>query len=58
MIEILIAYSTLITIICYYFYKKYKINYSNYHNCLKALAEYDPGLKQYLEQQEKKRHGN
>lgn len=57
MIEIIIAYSIFITIKCYDFYKKYKINYSNYQNSLKALAEYDPELKKYLEHQEKKRHG-
>lgn len=26
-----------------------KIYYSNYQNCLMALGEYDPGLKDYLE---------
>lgn len=30
-----------------------KINYSNYRNCLLALAEYDPKLKDYLEKNKK-----
>ena len=30
-----------------------KINYSNYRNCLLALAEYDPKLKEYLEKNKK-----
>lgn len=28
---------------------KYKIMYSNYQNCLRALAENDPELKKYIE---------
>lgn len=28
---------------------KYKIVYSNYQNCLRALAENDPELKKYIE---------
>lgn len=29
--------------------KERDIHYSNYKNCLMALAEYDPKLKEYLE---------
>lgn len=48
--ELALLYSGFMTI--KYFRKKQesKINYNNYHNCLKSLAEYDPKLKEYLEE--------
>jgi len=53
-IELLIAYSIVMTIAYYKLWKKNNINYSNYKNCLKALAEYDPKLKEYLDKQEER----
>lgn len=34
-------------------YKKNRINYSNYINCLIALSEYDKNLANYLESRKK-----
>ena len=39
-------------ILIYLLYKanqKKKLYYNNYHQCLRALGEYDPKLKEYLE---------
>lgn len=33
--------------------KENEINYSNYQNCLRALAEYDPRLKEKLKKEGK-----
>jgi len=35
------------------YYRKNEINYSNYQNCLRALAEYDKNLAEYLEKEGK-----
>ena len=35
------------------YYKKYVIYYNNYKQVLKALGEYDPDLKAFLERSEK-----
>lgn len=35
------------------YYKKYVIYYNNYKQVLKALGEYDPDLKAFLERTEK-----
>ncbi len=44
----LILYSILTTIAFIKYYRKNEINYSNYQNCLRALAEYDKNLAEYL----------
>ncbi len=52
-IIILTLYSILTTIGLVKYYKKNEINYSNYINCLRALAEYDPRLKEKLKEEGK-----
>lgn len=47
-IEILILYVGIMTIKYLKLKEKNKINYSNYQNCLKSLAETDPSLADYL----------
>lgn len=46
---LLLFYTGAITIEYMKLRKKNKINYSNYKNCLKALASYDKELAEYLE---------
>lgn len=53
LILILTLYSILITIGFIKYYRKNEINYSNYQNCLRALAEYDPRLKEKLKEEGK-----
>jgi len=52
-ILILTLYSILTTIAFIKYYRKNEINYSNYQNCLRALAEYDKNLAEYLEKEGK-----
>lgn len=52
-IIVLTLYSILTTIGFIKYYRKNEINYSNYQNCLRALAEYDKNLAEYLEKEGK-----
>lgn len=52
-IILLILYSTLTTIALIKYYRKNEINYSNYQNCLRALSDTDPSLKEHLEKEGK-----
>ena len=47
-IMILFAYGYIMTIKYVKMKNKNKINYSNYRNCLRALADTDSDLKNYL----------
>lgn len=47
-IELLVLYSGILTIKYFKLRKLNKINYSNYQNCLRALADTDPKLANYL----------
>ncbi len=47
---LLIIYSVIITNLFIHKREENDRNYSNYQNCLKALAEYDPKLSAYLRQ--------
>lgn len=48
----LLLTTTLLFYILNYYKQKYQIYYNNYKQCLKALQEYDPKLKAYLESKE------
>lgn len=48
LIELLILYSGILTIKYFKLRNLNEINYSNYQNCLKALADTDPNLSNYL----------
>lgn len=47
--KFLIIYAIVMTILYIKKNESNKINYSNYQNCLRALAEVDPKLKEYIE---------
>ena len=48
LIELLILYSCILTIKYFKLRNLNEINYSNYQNCLRALADTDPNLSNYL----------
>lgn len=48
LIELLILYSGILTIKYFKLRNLNEINYSNYQNCLRALADTDPNLSSYL----------
>lgn len=47
-LEILIIYTSIVTIKYIEKSKENRINYSNYANCLRALSNTDPSLAEYL----------
>lgn len=49
LIELFFFYSGVLTIKYFKLKKTNKINYSNYQNCLRSLADSDPKLANYLE---------
>ena len=51
-IIILLLITTLLLYRLNYYKEKYQIYYNNYKQSLKALQEYDPKLKAYLESKE------
>lgn len=54
LIELLILYSGILTIKYFKLKNLNKINYSNYQNCLRALADTDPKLANYLKKRGEK----
>ena len=53
LIMLLIIYSVILTIKYFKLKELNKINYSNYQNCLRALADTDPDLANYLDKNNK-----
>lgn len=53
LIMLLIIYSVILTVKYFKLKELNKINYSNYQNCLRALADTDPDLANYLDKNNK-----
>lgn len=53
-VTIILTYTLFITLKYFEIKEESEINYSNYQNCLMALAEIDPSLKKHLEEKTRK----